>query len=100
MQVLVVAVLGSPVTSTRSTIMQDPASPQSPQHPSGADRKAGFAQVVVAVFWSFFGIRRKAAGERDMVTIKPHHVVIAGVLGAAIFVAVLIALVTIITRKG
>lgn len=57
-------------------------------------------QIIGAVFWSFFGIRRKAAGERDMVTIKPLHVIIAGVLGAAIFVAVLIALVTIITRKG
>ena len=57
-------------------------------------------QVVGAVFWSFFGIRRKAAGERDTVTIKPLHVVIAGILGAAIFVGILIALVTVITRKG
>ncbi len=80
--------------------MPDPVPPQSPQRPPGAGRNAGFMQIIGAVFWSFFGIRRKVAGERDMVTIKPHHVVIAGVLGAAIFVAVLIALVTIITRKG
>lgn len=80
--------------------MPDPAPPQSPQRPAGARRNAGFMQIIGAVFWSFFGIRRKAAGERDMVTIKPHHVVIAGVLGAATIVAVLIALVTIITRKG
>jgi hypothetical protein len=57
-------------------------------------------QVIAAVFWSFFGIRRKAAGERDMVTIKLVHVIIAGLLGAAIFVGVLIALVTFVTRKG
>lgn len=80
--------------------MPDPASPRSPQRPPDAGRNASFMQIIGAVFWSFFGIRRKAAGERDMVTIKPLHVIIAGVLGAAIFVAVLIALVTIITRKG
>jgi hypothetical protein len=78
--------------------MPDPAMPQSPQRPPGANRSAGFLQIIGAVFWSFFGIRRKAAGERDMGTIKPHHVVIAGVLGAAIFVAVLIVLVHFITR--
>lgn len=80
--------------------MPDPASPQSPPPPPVADRRAGFAQVIGAVFWSFFGIRRKASGERDMVTIKPLHVVIAGLLGAAIFVGVLIALVAFVTRKG
>lgn len=80
--------------------MQDPRAPPPPQYPSRPGRTAGFAQVIAAVFWSFFGIRRKAAGERDMVTIKPLHVVVAAVLGAAIFVAVLIALVTIVTRKG
>jgi hypothetical protein len=56
-------------------------------------------RVVGAVFSSFLGIRRKASGERDMVTIKPVHVIIAGLLGAAIFVALLILLVTMITRK-
>ncbi len=80
--------------------MPDPVPPQSSQQQIAAGRKAGFLQVIAAVFWSFFGIRRNAAGERDMVTIKPVHVVIAGVLGAAIFVGVLLALVTVITRKG
>lgn len=79
--------------------MPEPFSDVPPPEPSAA-RQAGFLQVVGAVFWSFLGIRRKAAGERDMVTIKLVHVVIAGVLGAAIFAAILIALVTIITRKG
>jgi hypothetical protein len=80
--------------------MPDSAPPPSPQAPPATHRNAGFAQVVGAVFWSFFGIRRKAAGERDMVTIKPLHVIIAGLLGAAIFVFALIVLVNIITHKG
>jgi hypothetical protein len=65
-----------------------------------APAPAGFLRVLGAVFSSFLGIRRKASGERDMVSIKPVHVIIAGVLGAAIFVAVLVALVTLITRKA
>ena len=80
--------------------MPDPVLPQSPRHESGANREAGFLRVIAAVLWSFFGIRRKAAGERDMVTIKPLHVVVAGLLGAALFVAVLIVLVRFITRPA
>jgi hypothetical protein len=94
------AVLGFAVVSARSTIMPDPVLPPSPQQQPGASREAGFFQVIGAVFWSFFGVRRKAAGERDMVTIKLLHVVVAGVLGAAFFVFVLIVLVKIITHKG
>jgi len=94
------AVLGFAVVSARSTIMPDPVLPPSPQQQSGAKREAGFLQVIGAVFWSFFGVRRKAAGERDMVTIKLLHVVIAGLLGAAIFIFVLIVLVKVITHKG
>jgi hypothetical protein len=72
-----------------------PSPPPAPEHAPAA----GFLRVLGAVFSSFLGIRRKASGERDMVTIKPVHVVIAGVLGAAIFVAILVTLVTMITHK-
>ena len=63
-------------------------------------KPASFLRVMVAVFWSFFGVRKRAAGEQDMVTIKPVHVVIAGVLGAAILVAVMITLVRFITHDS
>jgi hypothetical protein len=61
---------------------------------------AGFLQVMGAVFWSFFGVRKRASGERDQVTIKPVHVIVAGLLGAAMLVAVVATLVTVITHKG
>jgi hypothetical protein len=61
---------------------------------------AGFLQVMGAVFWSFFGVRKRASGERDQVTIKPVHMILAGLLGAAILVAVVATLVGVITRKG
>ena len=72
----------------------------SPPPPSPADssRPASFLRVLGAVFWSFLGIRRKASGDRDALTIKPLHVVVAGVLAAALFVALLVLLVSIVTR--
>ena len=75
--------------------------PHAPPPDGGAGpRPAGFLQVLGAVFSSFFGIRRKAAGERDMVNIKPLHLIVAAVLGAAILVGTLVLLVSYITRKG
>ena len=63
-------------------------------------RNASFLQVVGCVFWSFLGIRKRAMGERDTVTIRPVHVIAAGVLGAALFVAILVTLVFFITRTS
>jgi hypothetical protein len=75
---------------------QDSHSRPDPETP----RHAGFLQVAGAVFWSFFGIRKKAAGERDVVSIKPLHVIIAGLLGAAILVALVLTLVHFIVRAA
>jgi DUF2970 family protein len=61
-------------------------------------RTAGFLQVMGAVFSSFFGVRKRASSERDIGTIKPVHVIVAGVLGAAILVGVLATLVHFITH--
>ncbi len=63
-------------------------------------RPASFLQVLLAVFSSFFGVRKRSAGERDMLTIKPAHVIGAGVLGAAILVALVVLLVRYVTRQG
>jgi Protein of unknown function (DUF2970) len=71
-----------------------------PPQPEPAPRQAGFGHVLGAVLWSFLGIRKRAAGEQDMVRIKPLHVIVAGVLAAAAIVATLLLLVTLITRKG
>jgi len=71
-----------------------------PVRPGEEPRNAGFLQVLGAVFWSFLGIRKRASGERDTVTIRPVHVIAAGVLGAALFVAILLTLVFFITRHS
>jgi hypothetical protein len=56
-------------------------------------RRASFAQTARAVAWSFFGVRRRADYESDSAQLNPVHVIIMGVIGAAVFVAVLIAVV-------
>ena len=65
--------------------------------PSHEPRKAGPLDVAKAVFWSFLGIRKRSAHEKDAVTIKPVQVIVAGIIGAAIFVLSLITLVRFIT---
>jgi hypothetical protein len=73
---------------------QDPAAtPPSP-------RPATLWQIVGAVFWSFFGVRKGDAMRRDVVTIKPHQVIIVGILIAAGLVVALLILVRIITRNA
>lgn len=56
-------------------------------------RKASFGKTMKAVFWSFFGIRKKSDYEKDAQQLNPVHVIIAGVIGAAIFVATLLMIV-------
>ena len=60
-------------------------------------RKASPLEVAKAVLSAFIGIRKRAAHERDAVTIKPAQVIVAGIIGAAIFVLGLILLVRFIT---
>jgi len=55
-------------------------------------------EILGAVFWSFFGVRKGDAMRRDTVTIKPHQVVIVGILCAAVLVATLLIIVRAITR--
>jgi len=77
-----------------------PGDPRAEPPVEPVPRPAGFLRVLGAVLASFLGIRKKAAGERDMVTIKPLHVILAGLLAAAVLVATVAVLVSVITRKG
>ena len=65
--------------------------------PPQTPRRAGPLQVAKAVFWSFLGIRKRAAHEKDAVTITPLQAIVAGLIGAAIFVTCLILLVRFVT---
>jgi hypothetical protein len=60
-----------------------------------SERKASFGATMKAVFWSFFGIRKRKDYEHDSANLNPVHVVIAGLIGAALFIGVLVVLVRI-----
>jgi hypothetical protein len=59
-----------------------------------------FMQTVRAVAWSFFGVRRTVDLESDAQRLNPVHVVVGGVLGAALFVAGLVVLVKWVVGSG
>ena len=59
---------------------------------------ASFVETITAVFWSFFGVRKRSDQERDAARLNPVHVVIAGVVGAALFVLILIAIVHVVVK--
>ncbi|MEO8156268.1 MAG: DUF2970 domain-containing protein [Betaproteobacteria bacterium] len=61
-------------------------------------RKVSPLRVFKTVFWSFFGVRRRADNQDDFAGITPVQVIVAGVLGAIIFVTSLITLVKFVVR--
>jgi hypothetical protein len=65
-----------------------------------ASRKGSFLQTMRAVAWSFFGVRRSADYAQDVQKLNPVHVIIAGVLGAVLFITVLILLVRWVVGSG
>jgi hypothetical protein len=65
-------------------------------HP--APRKAGPLQVAKAVFWSFLGVRRSRDHDADAASLTPVQVIVAGIIGAVLFVACLILIVRFVTR--
>jgi hypothetical protein len=71
--------------------------PDDPREESPTARKANFGQTFRAVAWSFLGIRRSADHEQDVKKLNPIHVVIAAVLGAAVFVVFLVLVVHFVT---
>jgi len=62
-------------------------------------RKASFAATAKAVFWSFFGVRKKSDYEKDAAQLNPVHVIIAGVIGALIFIFTLIFIVRLVVSQ-
>ena len=57
-------------------------------------------RTLLAVVWSFFGVRKSKDLERDVSELNPLHVVVAGVVVAALFVVALIALVNWVIGSG
>ena len=62
-------------------------------------RKMSFLQTLKAVAWSFFGVRKRVDLEKDA-QLNPVHLVIAGVLGAVLLIALLLVVVNWVLASG
>ena len=63
--------------------------PKEPPH----QRKGSFLASMKAVFWSFFGVRKRRDYEHDAANLNPFHVILAALIGVAIFIGVLVMVV-------
>ncbi|MDB5762956.1 MAG: hypothetical protein JWQ21_1951 [Herminiimonas sp.] len=62
-------------------------------------RKASFGATIKAVLWAFLGIRKKSGYEQDAAKLNPVHVIIAGIIGVLIFIAILVIIVKVVVAK-
>ena len=59
-------------------------------------RRGGVLHGFKTVAWGFFGVRKRAGHESDVAHLSPAQVIITGLICAAIFVGVLITVVSIV----
>ncbi|NUZ07037.1 DUF2970 domain-containing protein [Schlegelella sp. ID0723] len=55
---------------------------------------------MATVPWAFFGVGKSATHKDESNPINPVHVVVAGLIGAALFVLVLVLLVNFVLSSG
>ena len=56
-------------------------------------KKSTFMQSMVAVLWAFLGVRKKSGLQEDVASLSFVHIIIAGVIGALIFMGTLLLIV-------
>ncbi|GAB3397855.1 DUF2970 domain-containing protein [Massilia agilis] len=71
--------------------MMDPDKP--------VQRKGTFGATMKAVFWSFFGVRKRKDYEHDSANLNPIHVIIAALIGVVLFIGILMTVVRFAVSK-
>ena len=56
-------------------------------------RKSSLWRTVKAIAWSFVGLRARGDYEEDVKNLNPLHIIVVGLVGIFVFVAVLMLLV-------
>ncbi len=59
-------------------------------------KKSNFFQSMKAVLWAFLGVRKKAGLQHDVASLSFVHIIIAGVVGALLFMAILLLIVKVV----
>jgi hypothetical protein len=63
-----------------------------------APQKTSLLRTIKAVAWSFIGIRKNSEYQEDLGKLNPFHVIVVAIIGVALFVAGLIALVNFVAK--
>ena len=56
-------------------------------------KKSSFIQSMKAVMWGFLGVRKQSGLQEDVASLSFVHIIIAGVVGALIFMGALLLIV-------
>lgn len=63
-------------------------------------RQGSILQTLLAVGWSFFGVRKGSDYEKDVAQLNPIHLVIVGIAAAIVFVLTLLGIVSWVLSSG
>ncbi|TQK02733.1 DUF2970 domain-containing protein [Herbaspirillum sp. SJZ107] len=66
----------------------------------GERRPASFGATMKAVFWSFFGVRKRKDYERDAANLNPVYVIVGGLIGALVFIGILMLVVRLAVARA
>jgi len=68
--------------------------------PDGKPRQATFGATMKAVFWSFFGVRKRKDYEHDAANLNPVYVIVGGLVGVLVFIGILMLVVRLVVAKA
>jgi hypothetical protein len=63
-------------------------------------RRRSLLRALKAVAWAFFGVRNSREYQKDLTELKPHHFIIAALIGAALFIVALVLIVNWVLHSG
>jgi hypothetical protein len=63
-------------------------------------KTATFGATMKAVFWSFFGVRKRRDYEHDSANLNPVHVIVGGLIGVAVFIGILVFVVRMVVANS
>ena len=62
-------------------------------------KQSSFLQSMKAVMWGFLGVRKQSGLQDDAASLSVVHIILAGILGAVVFMAVLLLIVKMVVSS-
>jgi hypothetical protein len=62
-------------------------------------KQSSFLQSMKAVMWGFLGVRKQSGLQDDAASLSLVHIILAGILGAVIFMAALLLIVKMVVSS-